>query len=125
MSLDKKQIFIVDDDESIRRALKFLLVTYGFEVNTFSSAEEFFSAIPNSTLGCLIMDVHMPGLSGWETQERLVQRGANRPVIIISADKKEGLQERSLKAGTIGFLQKPFNDQDLVDLINSAFQKGG
>ncbi len=121
MSLDKKQIYIVDDDESVCRSLKLLMGTYGFLVETFPSADKFFSAVPNSALGCLIMDIHMPGLNGWEAQEKLMKSGSNRPVIIITADKNDGLEEQALKAGAVGFLQKPFNDQELVDLINLAF----
>ena len=123
MKSDKKQIFIVDDDVSVCRALGILLVTYGFTVDSFTSAEEFFLAVPSSVPGCLILDVHMPGLDGWETQQRLVTSGSSRPVIIMSADKNGGLSERALKAGAAGFLQKPFNDQALVDLINTAVIK--
>ena len=118
--LHLKQIFIVDDDESVCRALSVLLVTYGFTVDTFTSAEEFFRAVSNSIPGCLILDIHMPGLDGWETLQHLFVSGSSRPVIIISADKNEGLQEKASKGGAIGFLQKPFNDQALVDLINKC-----
>ena len=115
-----KQIFIVDDDESVCRALSILLVTYGFTVGAFTSAEKFFRAVPNNVPGCLILDIHMPELDGWETLQHLLASGSSRPVIIISADKNEGLDEEALKAGAIGFLQKPFNDQELVDLINKC-----
>jgi len=117
------QIFIVDDDVSVCRALDILLVTYGFTVDTFISAEDFFRAVPNSVPGCLILDIHMPGLDGWETQQRLVASGSSRPVIVMSADKNRGLNERALKAGAAGYLQKPFNDQALVDLIKVAVNR--
>lgn len=125
MSLDKRQIYIVDDDESICRALKFLLGTYEFQVETFNSAEDFFNAVPNSAPGCLILDIHMPGIDGWEVQRRLVASGCERSVIVISADKNggHGYKEQALKAGVMGFLQKPFNDQEIVNLINQVFQK--
>ena len=115
-----KQIFIVDDDESVCRALSILLVTYGFTVGAFTSAEKFFRAVPNNVPGCLILDIHMPVLDGWETLQQLLASGSSRSVIIISADKNGELNEKALKAGAIGFLQKPFNDQDLVDLINKC-----
>lgn len=121
MTIDKKQIFIVDDDESVCRALKILLCTFGFKVETFFSSEEFFSAIPNSMKGCLVMDIRMPGMDGWESLRRLIKTGSTRPVIMITADKNDGLKEQALKAGAVGFLQKPFNDQLLVDLINKAY----
>ena len=123
MTTQNKQVFIVDDDESVCRALSILLVTYGFTVVTFTSAEEFFRAVPNSVPGCLILDIHMPGLDGWKTQQRIIESGAKRPVIIISANKDVLNYERALKAGAVGFLQKPFNDQALVDLINIAVEK--
>ena len=123
MSSEKKQIFIVDDDESVCRALGVLLVTYGFSVKTFACAEDFFNAVPNSVPGCLMLDIHMPGVDGWETLRRLFKSGSIRPVIVMSADKDGGFSERALKAGAVGFLQKPFNDQALVDLINIALNK--
>ncbi len=119
-SFGTKQIYIVDDDESVCRALSILLVTYGFNVDIFTSADEFFLAVPNSAPGCLILDIHMPGLDGWEVQQRLVASGSNRPVIIMSADKNRRLGDRALKAGAVGYLQKPFNDKALVDLIGIA-----
>ena len=124
VSSENKQIFIVDDDESVCRALNVLLGTYGFTVNSFTSAENFFHTVPNSTPGCLLLDIHMPTLDGWETLNYLRRSGSSRPVIIISADKNGGgLNDRSLKAGAVGYLQKPFNDQALVDLINIAIKK--
>jgi len=121
LSVNKKQVYIVDDDESVCRALKILLMTYGFAVSTFLSAEEFFSTMPSSVQGCLILDIHMPGLDGWEVLKRRIKSGSKLQVIIISADKIGELNEKALKAGAVGFLQKPVNDQELVDLINKTY----
>ena len=123
MSLDKKQIYIVDDDESVCRALSVLLATYGFIVDTFTSAEDYFNAVPNSVPGCLLLDIHMPRLDGWEALKRIIESESKRPVIIISGDTNVELNEKALKAGAVGFLQKPFNDQALVDLIKVAVEK--
>jgi FixJ family two-component response regulator len=125
MSLENKQIFIVDDDESVGRALGVLLGTYGFKVDTFTYSEAFFRAVPNSVPGCLILDIHMPGLDGWGTLKHLVASGSSRPVILMSADKDGGFNEKALKSGAAGYLQKPFNDRALVDLINGAVQIKG
>ena len=119
MPSDKKQIYIVDDDESVCRALKSFLMTFDFEVKTFNSAKNFFDSVPNDDSGCLVLDIHMPGLDGWETQKRIFDSGSKRPVIFISSEKKY-VADRALKVGALGFLQKPFDGQTLVDLINVA-----
>jgi len=123
MASDKKQLYIVDDDESVRRSLKLLMVSYEFTVDTFSSAEEFFTAVPNSAEGCLILDIHMPGLNGWDTQQKLTKEGYNLPVIVISADKDGDFKEKALKAGAVGFLRKPFEDHHLLHMVNRVFYK--
>lgn len=120
MASDKKMIYIVDDDESVSRALKVLLTTFDFEVQTFNSAKSFFDAVPNDEPGCLVLDIHMPGVDGWEMQKKILHSGSNRPVIFISAAKKENAADRAMDVGAVGFLQKPFNGQTLVDLINIA-----
>lgn len=125
MPIEKRHIYIADDDESMCRALSILLVACGFIVDTFTSAESFFRAVPDSAQGCLILDIHMPGLDGWETLSRIIKSGSKRPVILISADKNGGLGEKASKAGATGFLQKPFNGQALIDLINTVVEKKG
>ena len=94
MSLDQKQIYIVDDDESVRCALKFLLVAYGFAVDTYPSSEDFFSAIPNNSPGCLILDINMPGLDGWHTLQKLIKTKSSRPVIIITTDRNDDHKQK-------------------------------
>ena len=121
MMTNKKTVFIVDDDESICRALKLLLTAYGFLVSTFLSAEKYFSAIQDSEKGCLVLDLHMPELNGWEVLKRVVKTGSKRPVIIISADENGGLKEQALKSGAVGFFQKPVKDRELIDLINKTY----
>ena len=113
-------IYIVDDDESVCRSLKTLLMTFDFEVKTFNSAKDFFDGVPNDEPGCLVLDIHMPGLDGWETQKKILESGSKRPVIFISAEKRENVGDHVLKVGAVGFLQKPFDGQTLVDLINAA-----
>ena len=120
MTSNKKQIYIVDDDESVCRALKTLLMTYGFEVKAFNSAQSFFDAVPNDEPGCLVLDIHMPGVDGWAMQKKILDSGSKRPVIFISAERKDDAVDRALKVGALGFLQKPVNGQTLVDLINVA-----
>jgi len=114
------KIYIVDDDESVCRALKTLLMTYEFEVITFNSAQSFFDNVAVDAPGCLLLDIHMPGIDGWETQKKILASGCKRPVIFISAEKKDDALGRALGVGAVGFLQKPVNGQTLVDLISLA-----
>jgi len=123
VSSDSRQIYILDDDESVRRSLKLLMASYGFAVDTFSSAEEFFSDVRNKAPGCLILDIHMPQLNGWDTQQRLAKEGYNLPVIVITADKDDRFKEQALKAGAVGFLQKPFEDHYLLHMVTRIFDK--
>ena len=123
MPLGKKQIYILDDDESVLRSLKILMVSYGFAVDTFSSAEEFFKAVPNTAIGCLILDIHMPEINGWDTQQRLDKTGYKLPVIVITADKDDRFRDMALKAGAVGFLQKPFEDHYLLHMVTRVFDK--
>ncbi len=125
MTLEKKKIFIVDDDGSVCRALKTLLMTFEFDVRTFNSAESFFDAVPNDEPGCLVLDIHMPGVDGWAMQKRILDSGSKRPVIFISAEKEENAADRALKVGAVGFLQKPVDGQSLVDLVNAVSEKNG
>jgi len=115
-------VYIVDDDESVCRALRTLLMTYDFEVKTFNSAKSFFENVAHDDPGCLLLDIHMPGVDGWEVQKRILKSGSTRPVIFISAEKNDNASIRALQVGAVGFLQKPVNGQTLVDLINVGFQ---
>jgi FixJ family two-component response regulator len=126
MPSEKKQILIVDDDESVCRALSLLLDTFGFEVHAFTSASEFLNSVLKHAPGCLILDVHMAGMDGFELQQKLNSNGFRIPIIFISGDKNLKFSEQYLKApGAVGFLQKPFNDQALVDLINIGVERKG
>ncbi|MBF0510871.1 MAG: response regulator [Candidatus Omnitrophica bacterium] len=116
-------IYIVDDDESVCRSLKILLMTFGFEVKTFNSAQSFFENENVDLPGCLLLDIHMPGMDGWQAQKKNIDSGSKHPVIFISAEKKENALQRALNAGAVGYLQKPIHGQDLVSLINSTLKK--
>jgi two-component system response regulator TtrR len=120
---NNKNIYIVDDDESVCRALKTLLMTYDFVVKTFNSAKSFFDSVSNDDPGCLLLDIYMPEMDGWAVQKRIMDSGSKRPVIFISAENPDIVEDRALKAGAVGFFQKPVNGQMLVDLINSTSEK--
>jgi len=112
-------ISIVDDDESVRESTKALVRSLGYSARTFSSAEEFLDSKPDDT-SCLILDVQMKGLSGVELLERLIAEGRGTPVIFVTAFPDEPLRNHVLDAGAIGFLRKPFSDENLTRCLDTA-----
>jgi FixJ family two-component response regulator len=124
MLQETKQIYIVDDDESICRSLSLHLDTFGFEVQTFASATEFLNSVLRHIPGCLILDIHMAGMDGFALQQKLSNNGFKVPIIFMSADKSLKFSEQYLKAaGAVGFLLKPFDDQALLDYIDIAYEQ--
>jgi FixJ family two-component response regulator len=114
-------IYIVDDDPAVCQALKRLLRSWGMQVRTFASGQEFLSTLSSShQADCSLIDVQMPGMTGLEVQERIKLAGADLPVIFITAHEEDGVEERAMRAGAAGFLRKPFSDETLVGLIRDA-----
>jgi len=122
MAKKKNQIFIVDDDTSVRRSLSMLLSSAGFNVETFQCAQCFLDSIPFDTEGCLLLDLCMPEMNGFTLQEKLNSYGSKLHVIFITAHSQAGDREKAMKAGAIGFIRKPFDDQTLIELINSVLK---
>jgi len=113
-------ISVIDDDESVRRAVQRLLRSAGFSATVFASAEEFLSADSGAGCGCLILDVRMPGLSGLELQHRLRQAGSTVPIILITSHEDPQVRDRALAAGAVAFLQKPFDEKSLLNAVAAA-----
>jgi FixJ family two-component response regulator len=113
-------VFIVDDDEAVRAALRLLMKSAGYPTTTFGSAQEFLASYSPQQPGCLVLDVRMPGMSGMDLQQQLNQRGAIIPVIFISGHGDIPLAVEAMQAGAFDFLQKPFKDQELLDRVNRA-----
>jgi FixJ family two-component response regulator len=113
-------VYVVDDDESIRRALARLLRSMGYHAVTFGSAEEFIEAIPHRGEGCLVLDVRLPGMTGLDLQEKLASAGFNYPVIFMTAHDVPQWQERAKKAGALAYLRKPFDEHSLLGAIRLA-----
>jgi len=116
-------VMIVDDDESIRRAARRLIKSYGFPVETFASAEDFLSSGRLHETACLVLDVQMPGLNGLELQSRLIAGGHQVPIIFITAFSDENARAQALKAGALCYLVKPFEEADLLNAINLTLQR--
>ena len=116
-------VFVVDDDPSVRRAIKLLLESIGLEVELFGSAQEFLPRGTTKGPGCLILDVRLPGVSGLDFQRQLNEAKINIPIIFISAHGDVPMTVRAMKAGAIEFLTKPFRDQDLLDAVQVALER--
>jgi len=116
-------ISIVDDDESVRQALKSLLDSVGFHAETFASGEEFLNSRYLSETDCLIADVRMQGMSGLELQDRLKAANSSIPIIFISAHDDGDARTRGLRAGAVDFLQKPFSEDSLLGAISVCLDK--
>ncbi|MFA7669813.1 MAG: response regulator transcription factor [Burkholderiaceae bacterium] len=110
-------IFIVDDDEAVRDSLRWLLEANGYRVKSFSGAEEFLQAYDPEQIGVLIVDVRMPGMSGLELQEALIARQAPLPIVFITGHGDVPMAVSTIKKGAIDFLEKPFNESDLRDIV--------
>jgi len=116
-------VFIVDDDLSMRSALRNLIQSVGFRVEVFSSAQEFLGHKRAMTPACLVLDVRLKGMSGLELQRELAAANDPIPVIFITGHGDIPMTVRAMKAGAIEFLPKPFRDQDLLDAIHQAIQR--
>ena len=116
-------ISIVDDDDSVRIALKSLIDSVGFRAEVFCSGEEFLKSPYLSRTDCLIADVRMPGMSGLELQERLLAAGCHVPIVFISAHDDNEARARGLRGGAIAFLQKPFSEDSLLGAITAGLDK--
>jgi len=116
-------VFVVDDDSSVRSALKRLIKSVGHNVTIFSSAREFLDHDHPDVPGCLVLDIRMPGLSGLELQEQMAAQGLTMPIIFITGHGNIPTSVRAMKAGAVDFLEKPFDDQALLDAIHQAIEK--
>ncbi len=123
MTETKPTILIVDDDPSVRESTKLMLESVGFSVKTFASAQDFLKAKVEEDLCCLVLDVRMPGISGLELQEKLLSAKTSLPVIFITGHGTVPMSVRAMKAGAVDFLQKPFDEQDLLDAIHRAIAR--
>jgi FixJ family two-component response regulator len=113
-------VFIVDDDQEVRQALALLMESVGLHVETFESGNDFLRQFDPARPGCMILDVRMPGMSGLELQARLAAEAIHPPVIIITGHGDVPMAVRAVQAGAVDFIEKPFNDQALLDSVHRA-----
>lgn len=118
----QQSVFIVDDDPAMRESLEFLIDSVGLKPRTFASGAAFLDRVQPDWAGCAIVDVRMPGVSGLELQERLNERNIKLPIIVVTGHADVPMAVRAMKSGALDFVQKPFNDQVMLDLVNRALE---
>jgi len=123
MSTERPIVYIIDDDVSVRAALRRLLLSVNLDPRPFASAQEFMSAGFSDVPSCIISDVRLPEISGLDLQEQLKRSHLDLPVIFITGFADIPMTVQAMKAGAVEFLSKPFRDQDIVDAVNRAIEK--
>src|ERR687891_2566393 len=123
MSKTSALVYVVDDDESVRRALGSLIRLAGLRVQTFPSAQEFLAFPRPDVPSCLVLDVQLPGLSGIDLQEELAKADVQVPIIFLTGHGDIPMTVRAMKAGALEFLTKPFDDEDLLEAIHEAIKR--
>ena len=124
MTDEKERVFLVDDDASVLKGLRRLLVAAGFEVAAFESPQLFLDGHDASAQGCLVLDLAMPGLNGMELQQALAARGSVLPIVFLTGHGDVPTSVQAMKRGAADFLTKPVDDKDLLAAIQNAFEKG-
>jgi FixJ family two-component response regulator len=117
-------VSIIDDDESVRLAVKSLVRSLGLIAYTFASAEEFLQSPHVNDTACLITDLQLPGMNGLKLQNVVLAQGRGMPIIFVTAFPEERFRKRALEAGAVGFLSKPFDGQALISLVEGALNRG-
>ena len=125
MAKSSTRVAVVDDDASVLKALGRLLTASSFDIATYSSAREFLKSLKTGAPECLVVDLHMPDLTGLDLQRHLSRAGISIPTIVITAYNEPGLRERCQSAGAAAFLLKPLDGKTLVGEINAATQAAG
>jgi FixJ family two-component response regulator len=122
MKKTEATVFVIDDDQSVREALKNLLSSVDLRVQTFASAQEFLQCC-SDVPGCLVLDVRLPGLSGLDLQQEMADANIHTPIIFMTGYGDIPMTVHAMKAGAVEFLTKPFRDQDLLDAIRQALDR--
>jgi len=124
MAEEKFTVYVVDDDESVRASLKLLIEACGYHVVTFKSAEDFFHSSFRGSPSCLILDIHLPGMSGFDLQKQLIKSRSLIPVVFITGHDRPRMEDEAMELGGVAYLRKPFEEQCLLAAIQLAREKG-
>ncbi len=123
MPEQESTVFVVDDDDAVRNSMRWLVESVGLPVETYASAREFLETHDPNRPGCLVLDVRMPGMSGLDMQEKLHEKGIVIPIIVVTGHGDVPTAVRAIKAGAVEFIEKPVNDQLLLDTIQRCIDK--
>lgn len=123
MGKENCKVFVIDDDRSVRRSISLLLKSAGYQVDAFDSAEEFLNRADHKGIGCIVLDIFLDGRSGLELQEDIINKFINLPIIYITGQGNIPMSVLALKKGAINFLQKPVDDQLLLNALEEALDK--
>ena len=115
-------VYVVDDDASVCNALRRLLRSAQYHVRTFASAEDFRRSDFRGSPGCLLLDIMLPGIGGFELQEELLSSGVRMPVIFITGQDSAGMEEQAMRLGATAYLRKPFDEEALLDAVRHALK---
>lgn len=116
------KVFVVDDDDAAREAMRELMESVGLDVQTFASATEFLEVYDSQWRGCVLLDVRMPGMSGLQLQEEMRRRGPHLPLIFVTAHGEIPMAVEAMKKGAVDFVEKPFGGQTLLDKVHEALR---
>jgi FixJ family two-component response regulator len=123
MTTSDVTVFVIDDDVSVRKSVARLIESVGLKVETFASAREYLKQDPCEGPACLVLDVRMPEMSGLDLQDELTSAGLSMPIIFITGHGNVPMSVKAVKAGAVDFIEKPFDDQTLLDAINEAIKR--
>lgn len=121
--MTERVVHLVDDDDAIRRSAGFLLKTSGFRVMVYASGDEFLGVAKGAESGCVLLDIRMPGINGLDVQQAMLDRGIGLPVIMLTGHGDVALSVRAMKAGSVDFLEKPFEKAALLRAVETAFNR--
>jgi len=119
---DTKTVYVVEDDTSLRNAVRRLLRSAQYRVLTFASAEEFYRSDFKTSPGCLLLDIRLPGINGFELQEQLIAAGRQMPVVFLTSQDRAGMEEHAMRLGASAYLRKPVDEEILLDAIRHAMK---
>ncbi len=123
MMAERTNVYVIDDDEAMRDSLNFLLDSSGFQVSLFDNAQAFLDRLPSLRFGCVVSDVRMPGIDGLELLKRMKAAGSSFPIVVMTGHGDVPLAVEAMKLGAIDFLEKPFEDERLVAMIETAIKQ--